>query len=172
MRRMTAAVGSAAFFVAGPGTVAGLVPWWLTRWRVRYRGRWALPLRAAGAGLIGAGGAVLGNAFVRFAAEGRGTPVPAAPPEHLVVGGYYRYVRNPMYVALGAIVVGQALLQGQPKLLLYAAGAAVPAVTFVRGYEEPKLRALFGAEYDTYRAAVPGWIPRPRPWHGDATRRA
>jgi protein-S-isoprenylcysteine O-methyltransferase Ste14 len=93
-----------------------------------------------------------------------GTPVPIAPPQHLVVGGLYRHVRNPMYVAPGAAIVGQSLLLGRPVLLLYAAGGAVPVVTFVRRYEEPTLLRQFGAEYEDYRRNVPGWWPRLRPW--------
>jgi protein-S-isoprenylcysteine O-methyltransferase Ste14 len=96
--------------------------------------------------------------------EGLGTPVPVAAPERLVVGGVYRYVRNPMYVAILAIVVGQALLLGQLGLLLYAAGIWLIAAAFVRFYEEPALRRRFGADYEAYRRAVPAWWPRLRPW--------
>jgi protein-S-isoprenylcysteine O-methyltransferase Ste14 len=96
--------------------------------------------------------------------EGLGTPVPVAAPERLVVGGVYRYVRNPMYVAILAIVVGQALLLGQLGLLLYAAGIWLITASFVRFYEEPALRRRFGADYEAYRRAVPAWWPRLRPW--------
>jgi protein-S-isoprenylcysteine O-methyltransferase Ste14 len=96
--------------------------------------------------------------------EGLGTPVPIAAPERLVVGGVYRYVRNPMYVAILAIVVGQALLLGQLGLLLYAAGIWLITASFVRFYEEPALRRRFGADYEAYRRAVPAWWPRLRPW--------
>jgi protein-S-isoprenylcysteine O-methyltransferase Ste14 len=89
-----------------------------------------------------------------------------APPERLVVGGAYRHVRNPMYVALEGAILGQALLLGRPVLLLYAAATAVPFVTFVRLYEEPKLLRLFGEDYEEYRRNVPGWFPRLRPWRG------
>jgi protein-S-isoprenylcysteine O-methyltransferase Ste14 len=96
--------------------------------------------------------------------EGRGTPAPVAPTERLVVGGLYRYVRNPMYVAVGATIVGQALLLGRPWLLAYAAAFWLVVATFVRVYEEPTLIRRFGREYDAYRSAVPGWWPRRRPW--------
>jgi protein-S-isoprenylcysteine O-methyltransferase Ste14 len=96
--------------------------------------------------------------------EGLGTPVPVAAPERLVVGGVYRNVRNPMYVALLAVIVGQALLLGQLGLLLYAAGIWVITAAFVRFYEEPALRRRFGADYEAYRRAVPAWWPRLRPW--------
>ena len=164
MRRVMAAAGSAVFFVLGPGLVVGLVPWWLTGWQVRQpRPSWAL-LRVAGAALIAAGAAVLVHAFVQFAREGVGTPAPVAPPERLVVGGLYRYVRNPMYLAVVATIIGQALALGQPVLLWYAAAVGATAGAFVRWYEEPTLRRRYGAHYEAYRRAVPAWWPRLRPW--------
>ena len=121
MRRPSAAVGSAVFFVVGPGTVVGLIPWLLTRWQVREPVPYWAPMRVIGVILLVAGLIVLIQAFVRFVVEGLGTPAPIAAPERLVVGGLYRYVRNPMYVAVVAAIVGQALLLGQLGLLLYAA---------------------------------------------------
>jgi protein-S-isoprenylcysteine O-methyltransferase Ste14 len=165
MRRTPAAVGSALFFAAAPGTVAVLIPWWITGWQPRAPLPVALmlPIRLAGALLILAGAVVLVHAFVRFVVEGFGTPVPVAPPERLVVGGFYRYVRNPMYVAIFSVIIGQAMLLGRSELLGYAAVVAVVVTAFVRWREEPLLRRRFGAEYDAYRAAVPGWLPRLRP---------
>jgi len=166
MRKAAAGAGSAAFFVLAPGVVAGVVPWWLTGWRVAQPlPAWA-PLRVAGAVLLAAGVAVLGHAFGRFVVEGLGTPAPVAPPARLVVGGLYRYVRNPMYLAVVATIVGQALALGQPALLWYAAAVAGATAAFVRWYEEPALRDRFGAPYEAYRRAVPGWWPRRRPWTG------
>src|ERR687889_217390 len=133
MRRVTAAVGSAVFFLVAPGTVVGLIPWLLTGWQLRdpVPPYWA-PIRVLGA--------------------------------ILVVGGLYRYVRNPMYVAVLAAIVGQALLLGQLGLLLYAAALWLISAAFVRWYEEPTLRRRFGADYEAYRRAVPAWWPRLRPW--------
>ncbi|MFF5111078.1 methyltransferase family protein [Streptosporangium sp. NPDC000509] len=167
MRRTSAAVGTTIFFALAPGTVAGVLPWWITRWEegdlLRAAPLWgAVPLRLAGAALVLAGTAVLVRAFVRFVVEGLGTPAPIAPTEHLVVGGLYAHVRNPMYVSVLAVICGQALLLGRPVLLLYAVAVAVPVVAFVRWYEEPTLRRAFGADYERYRAAVPGWWPRSR----------
>ena len=88
-----------------------------------------------------------------------------APTAHLVVGGLYRYVRNPMYLAVVAGVLGQAMLLAQPVLLGWAAIVTVAMVAFVKGYEEPVLAHRYGAEYRAYRAAVPGWWPRLRAWH-------
>jgi protein-S-isoprenylcysteine O-methyltransferase Ste14 len=164
MRRAGAAVGSAVFFVLAPGVVAGLIPWWLTGWRVRAGPAWWLPLRVAGVVLLAAGVGVLVHAFVRFVVEGLGTPAPVAPTRELVVGGLYRYVRNPMYLAVLAAIVGQALALGQLVLLPYAAVVAAAFVAFVRWYEEPTLAAQFGARYQAYRRAVPGWWPRRHPW--------
>jgi protein-S-isoprenylcysteine O-methyltransferase Ste14 len=124
-----------------------------------------VPVRAAGAILVTTGVVVLLSAFARFVTEGVGTPAPIAPTERLVVGGLYRYVRNPMYLAVASTIVGQALLLGRPILLLYAATFAVTVVAFVRGYEEPTLRDRYGDEYELYRRAVPGWWPRRTPWN-------
>jgi protein-S-isoprenylcysteine O-methyltransferase Ste14 len=84
-----------------------------------------------------------------------------------VVGGLYRHVRNPMYVAVTAAIAGQALLLGRPALLIYAALFWTIVAAFVRVYEEPVLAARYGEEYDAYRRAVPAWRPRLRPWVGD-----
>lgn len=116
--------------------------------------------------MIAAGAAVIIDAFVRFALEGRGTPVPMAPPRELVVGGIYRHVRNPMYLALGSLVGGQALLLWQPVLWAYLGLLALVSVTFVHVYEEPHLARVFGERYARYRRNVPRWVPRPRPWRG------
>src|SRR5918993_3854656 len=164
MRRPTAAVGSAAFFLVGPGIMTGLIPWLLTGWQVREPLPYWAPLRVLGGILLVAGLIVLIQAFVRFVMEGFGTPVPVAAPERLVVGGVYRYVRNPMYVAILAAIVGQALLLGQLGLLLYAAAFWLIAAAFVRFYEEPALTRQFGADYEAYRRAVPAWWPRLHPW--------
>ena len=112
------------------------------------------------------------HAFARFVVEGIGTPAPVAPPQHLVVGGLYRFVRNPMYVAVTATIVGQAALLGRPALLLYAALFMAVVAAFVYGYEQPVLRERFGAEYDAYRRNVPAWWPRLRPWKPLALQRA
>ncbi len=113
--------------------------------------------------MLVAGLLVLVHAFVRFVLEGTGTPAPVAPTERLVVGGLYRYVRNPMYLAVAGIIVGQALVLGQLALLLYAGAFLAVTAMFVRGYEEPTLARRYGAQYERYRRAVPGWWPRRPP---------
>jgi protein-S-isoprenylcysteine O-methyltransferase Ste14 len=159
-----AAAGSFVFFLVAPAVVAGLAPWWLTRWRPGDPLPLWAPVRVVGGALLVAGAVVLVHAFVRFVVEGVGTPAPVAPTRRLVVGGLYRHVRNPMYLAVLAAVVGQALLLGRPVLLVYAAAVGLAFVAFVRWYEEPTLARQFGAEYEAYRRAVPGWWPRRRPW--------
>ncbi len=157
-----AALGSLLFFIVAPGTVAGLVPWWLTN---GWQGKAPLVLQLAGGVFVLTGLAGLVYSFVRFVVEGLGTPAPVAPTKHLVVGGLYRFVRNPMYVAILAIVLGQAMFFGSLALLVYAVVTWIVPASFVKFYEEPTLRRTFGAEYDEYRRNVPAWIPRLKPWH-------
>jgi protein-S-isoprenylcysteine O-methyltransferase Ste14 len=161
MTRARAAAGSLIFLALAPGVAAGVVPWLLTGWDSTDP---PLALQVAGAALIAAGVAVLLHAFARFVIEGVGTPAPVAPTERLVVGGLYRYVRNPMYVAVAATIAGQAALLGRPVLLIYAVAFMAVVSAFVYGYEQPVLSARFGSEYDEYRRNVPAWWPRLRPW--------
>ena len=125
--------------------MAGLIPWLLTGWSAAH---WWWPLRVLGGVVVAAGLAVLLEAFARFVIEGVGTPAPVAPTQRLVVGGTYRYVRNPMYLAVTALIVGQGLLLGRPVLFAYAAAFWAVVAAFVHGYEEPTLARRFGAEYD------------------------
>ena len=154
-----AALGSVVFLAVVPGVVAGLVPWLSTRWHSRDP---SLVLQVLGVVLLVLGVGVLLHAFARFVVEGVGTPAPVAETERLVVGGLYRYVRNPMYLAVTATIVGQALLLGQLWLLVYAAAFGAVVAPFVHWYEEPHLRRRYGAEYEAYLRAVPGWVPRRR----------
>lgn len=154
-----AALGSVVFLAVAPGIVAGLVPWLSTRWHSRDP---SLVLEVLGVALLALGVGVLLHAFARFVVEGVGTPAPVAETERLVVGGLYRYVRNPMYLAVTATIVGQALLLGQLWLLAYAAAFLAVVASFVHLYEEPHLRRRYGAEYEAYVSAVPGWVPRLR----------
>ena len=157
-----AAAGSLLFLIVAPGVVAGLVPWLITGWDAH--GDVPAALVVVGALLVAAGASVLLHAFAQFVWEGLGTPAPVAPTRRLVVGGLYRHVRNPMYVAVAATIVGQAMVLGQAGLLLYALIFAVTVSVFVHFSEEPTLARQFGAEYDRYRRAVPAWWLRLRPW--------
>lgn len=164
--RAAAAAGSAVFFAVAPSVVAGVVPYALTRWRAGAWPGWAWPVRGVGAILTVAGTTVLVGAFARFVREGVGTPSPTGPTQRLVVGGPYRYVRNVMYLAVTAAIVGQGLLLARPVLLGYAAAAWTGMALFARHYEQPALQRRFGADYDSYRAAVPAWVPRRTAWRG------
>jgi protein-S-isoprenylcysteine O-methyltransferase Ste14 len=167
--RTRAALGSLLFLFVAPGVVAGLVPWLLTRgWESSDP---PLVLVLIGVLLIAGGLAMLLPAFARFAWEGLGTPAPVAPTQRLVVGGLYRHMRNPMYVAVAALIIGQALLLGSTMLLLYALAFMAAVAAYVRFYEEPVLEARYGEQYERYRRAVPAWRPRLRPWReGDSAR--
>lgn len=140
-----------------------LVPWALSGWRFETPVAHWLPARVAGGVLAFLAAVVIVHAFARFVIDGLGTPAPIAPTERLVVTGIYRYVRNPMYLAVTTAIVGQALLFGQLWLLAYAAGFLALTASFVRWYEEPTLAEQFD-DYQTYRDAVRGWLPRPTPW--------
>jgi protein-S-isoprenylcysteine O-methyltransferase Ste14 len=166
VRKPSAAIGTTAFLVV-PVVVGGLGPWLLTRWHVRGGGPAWLPLRILGVVMIVVGAGVLLHAFVRFVAEGAGTPAPVAPTERLVVGGLYRYVRNPMYLAVAAVIIGQGMVLAQLGVLAYAVAFIAVVAVFVHLYEEPALQRQFGVDYTNYRQAVPRWWPRRNPWQPD-----
>jgi len=147
------------FTVLVPGTVAVYVPLLLAGAREPGGGPGGLLAVA----LFAAGGALYGWCVWDFARFGRGTPAPIDEPRRLVVRGPYRLVRNPMYVAVLAVILGQALLFRSRAILLYGAAIAACFALFVMAYEEPTLRRSFGAEYEDYTARVGRWLPR---WRG------
>lgn len=154
------AVGTLVFVLTVPGTVIGVVPYLLSGWTLAppfFGWSW---LRGLGVVLILCALPIFLDFVTRFVREGRGTPAPIAPTRHLVVGGSFRYVRNPGYVAVVSLLVGQGLLFARPAIMLYAAALALAFHLFVLLYEEPTLRRQFGAQYDTYCRTVPRWIPR------------
>ena len=163
MKRAQAAIGTAVFFFLAPGIIAGAIPWGMTNWRLPD----PLPLAGLpallGVILLLPGLWVLIDSFARFA-RNLGTPAPIAPPERLVVDGWYRYVRNPMYVSVLAIILGQALLFASWPVLVYAVVVFVIVHLFVTTYEEPTLREQFPDDYASYFENVPRWVPRLRPW--------
>jgi protein-S-isoprenylcysteine O-methyltransferase Ste14 len=150
--------------LAFPGVFACYVPW-------RYFGvREARidvsdPRQWLGMLAIAAGTILLLACIWEFAKRGRGTLSPADPPRHLVVSGLYRFVRNPMYLSVTSIVLGQVLLTSSRPLLLYWLAWFTVVNLFVIGYEEPALRRQFADEYERYRRHVGRWIPRLTPWH-------
>lgn len=162
--KVLAIIGSAVFLVIAPGFVAGLVPWWISHWRLEAP-FFGMPLfRLAGGALILMGVAGLLDSFVRFAVQGLGTPAPVFPTRHLVITGLYRYVRNPIYVAVVSTILGQGLVLGNLTLLEYGGLVWLLFHLFVLVYEEPTLRASFGSEYKKFCAEVPRWIPGFTPW--------
>jgi protein-S-isoprenylcysteine O-methyltransferase Ste14 len=164
IRKLLSILGSAVFLVIAPGFVAGFVPRWISRWQIEAP-FFGIPLfRLAGGILIVLGVVGLLDSFVRFAVQGVGTPAPVFPTRHLVVTGLYRYVRNPMYVAVVSTILGQALILGNVALLEYTGLVWLAFHLFVLLYEEPVLRASFGPEYQAFCAEVPRWMPRFTPW--------
>lgn len=149
--------------LALPGFFAGYLPW-------RYFGLGTVALDSTnprqwlGAIAIVAGLGLLGACVFEFARSGRGTLSPVDPPKVLVVRGLYRHVRNPMYLSVSAIVLGEVVLTGSRALLAYWGVWFAAANVFVMAYEEPALRQQFGARYERYTSAVGRWIPRVRPY--------
>ena len=164
--RAAALAGSAAHLVIAPGSIAVLVPLLISDWRFAGDFGNSAALRWAGFAAIVTGAAVLLESFFRFAWTGLGTPSPVAPTRRLIVTGLYRFVRNPIYVAAIAMILGQALWFGNLGLLVYAAAVAIAFHLFVIVYEEPTLRRQFPADYSIYLRHVGRWIPRLRPWRG------
>ena len=164
MRKTNAVLGSALFFAVAPSSLGGLIPWWIAHWEFQPPFFDLDATRAVGVLLIVAGLPGLVDSFARFALQGLGTPAPIAPTQNLVVTGLYRYVRNPIYVALVAVILGQAVLFGDQRLLGYGVFMWLGFHAFVVGVEEPVLVQSFGTEYEDFRANVPRWIPRLTPW--------
>jgi protein-S-isoprenylcysteine O-methyltransferase Ste14 len=158
--RRAAALGTTVFAVIAQGAGVVLLPYAFTRWHLGTP-PWPVAIRVIGAVLIAVGGAVVTWAFAQFAAEGVGIPIPGEPnSQRLTVGGPYRYVRNPLYVASVLAISGQALLLSRPVLLTYA--AVLLAITFFVAHwlEDPALARRFGQQFEDYRNQVPGWWPR------------
>lgn len=168
MRRVFAVLGSVLFLVLAPGIVAVLLPWRISRWHIGASFLGIPSIRIVGVLLIALGAPVLLESFARFAIRGMGTPAPIFPTRHLVVSGFYRYVRNPMYIAVVSVIVGQGLITGNVRVLEYAGLVWLGFHVFVRAYEEPILRKTFAAEYDAFCDHVPRWLPRLNPWRESA----
>src|SRR5215475_2564238 len=103
MQKTQAVLGSLIFLVIAPGVIAGLVPWWITAWQIHASFLDIAIVRLLGAALALAGLVVLLDSFTRFALQGLGTPAPVLPPQHLVITGWYRHVRNPIYLAVTSL---------------------------------------------------------------------
>lgn len=166
MNKFAALVGSATFFVIAPGTITILLPYTFTSFQLGPAFLDSDALRLIGAALAVLGFVPLIDSFLRFALQGLGTPAPIAPPTKLVVSGFYRHVRNPMYVGLMITVTGEALFFGSRTLLWEALFVALGFHVFVLAFEEPTLKEQFGAQYQAYQSNVPRWLPRLTPWRG------
>ncbi len=151
-------LGTIVFVALLPGSVIVLIPYLLCSWRLAE----AAALRWAGACLLLLALPIFVDSLVRFVREGRGTPAPVAEAQRLVVSGPFRYVRNPGYVGVLGLIVGQSLLFASAAVLAHAAIMALAFHLFVVLYEEPHLRRKFGTEYEEYQRRVPRWLPRLR----------
>ncbi|HYB90771.1 MAG TPA: isoprenylcysteine carboxylmethyltransferase family protein [Candidatus Binataceae bacterium] len=151
-----------------PGAVTVALPWWILVSGARHLSPWSLA-RSIGILPIALGAAILAWCSWDFIVSGRGTPNPLDPPRMLVSRGAYRYVRNPMYAGIALILLGEAILFGAPMLLAYAAIVTTAFHLFVVLYEEPFLRARFGASYEEFCRRVPRWIPRTQLTRGSRT---
>jgi len=154
------------FILIVPGTVTVLVPWAL----VGYFGPGVLqfgPLSGLAIPLWALGAAGLLWCAWDFAQKGEGTPAPIDAPKKLVVSGLYRYVRNPMYVFVLTILLGQFLWLGSRWVFAYMLFMFTAFHLFITNYEEPNLKRLFGAQFERYVRAVPRWLPRFKPYRAD-----
>lgn len=155
-------IGTVLFVLCVPGSVVVAVPYYLSRWTLQPPFFGVAATRWIGLTLIVCALPIFFDFVVRFVAEGRGTPAPIAPTQHLVVQGTFGYVRNPGYIAVVALILGQALVFGSVSVLLYTLAVALAFHFFVLLYEEPTLRRQFGPEYEAYCRKVPRWRPRLR----------
>ena len=162
--RFKAIAGSVVFLFVAPGIVAGVIPWSISLYLQRPPLFGVEPVRWLGVLLLALGAVLLAETFARFALQGLGTPAPIAPTRTLVVTGSYRFVRNPMYVAVVSLILGQGLFFGNWLVLLYGALVWLTVHVFVLSYEEPTLRRSYGEQYERYCANVRRWIPRLTPF--------
>ena len=153
------AVRSLLWTILFPGFFAGYVPWrFFGLGQIRLEG--LNPTSLPGLICIGLGLVLLAACIVEFARSGRGTLSPLDPPRHLVIRGLYKYVRNPMYLSVTTVVLGEVLVTHSLALASYWLIWFVGVNLFVMGYEEPTLRRRFGSAYDEYTAHVGRWVPR------------
>jgi protein-S-isoprenylcysteine O-methyltransferase Ste14 len=147
---------TAVFTIVVPGTVAVLIPHWIVGSHSMTRSE---PLAWTGIVCMVCGAAIYFRCAWEFAARGLGTPAPIAPTRFLVTTALHRYVRNPMYLGVALVILGEAALFHSFRLVGYAVLMLFVAHIFVVLYEEPALLRQFGPSYEEYRKAVPRWIP-------------
>lgn len=144
------------FSLLVPGVVGVALPWLIASASQEL----VAPTSGPALLLVGAGFVLYLWCVWQFAHVGRGTPGPWDPAHVFVAVGPYRWVRNPMYIAVLLVIVGQAWLFASPGILVYAFVVAVVVHAFVVAYEEPTLAEQFGSSYTEYRGRVPRWTPR------------
>jgi len=164
MRRLSAIFGSFLFLLIAPGFVAGVVPYGISHWRSGPAFVGSSAIGVLGVLLILVGAPLLLDSFTRFALQGLGTPAPVFPTRHLVVTGFYRHVRNPMYIGVASVIFGQAFYFLNVRVLEYGVVICLAFHLFILFYEEPTLRRTFDGEYEEFCENVPRWIPRLTPW--------
>jgi protein-S-isoprenylcysteine O-methyltransferase Ste14 len=155
---MWLALRSIAWTIVVPGVVAGYVPWrylGLSRVRLNLQN----PIHLLGLACVSTGAVLLGICIWEFATMGRGTLAPVDPPRRLVVRGLYQYVRNPMYVGVGILLLGELMVAQTAAMFWYLLVWFLAVNLFVLSYEEPALRRTFGASYDEYVRSVNRWLP-------------
>jgi len=157
-------VRSLIFTIVVPCTVAGWVPYWLANSgldRLMFgKAPSSLVTDILGYILLVLGASIYLWCVYDFTFIGRGTPAIFDPPKHLVIRGLYNYVRNPMYVGIITIVIGQMFIHGSPAVLFFAIALAILFSSFVVLYEEPHLRKKFGNDYIEYSERVNRWLPK------------
>jgi protein-S-isoprenylcysteine O-methyltransferase Ste14 len=156
-RKIWPIVNTLLFTIFVPGTVAILVPRWLSGGFVRPANG---PLTWIGGVAFAVGAAIYFRCAWEFAVRGLGTPAPIAPTRFLVTTALHRYVRNPMYLGVALAILGEAALFRSVHVAEYAGLMLLTAHTFVVLYEEPTLQRQFGESYEEYRRTVPRWVPR------------
>ena len=162
----SAAVSVAFTLFGGPGILLFFLPWWMTRFRIPpVEPTWQ---RLSCLLLIAIGLVPLLESIWRFVVVGRGTLVPAVPTEHLVVSGFYAYVRNPMYLGVLLVIACEAILFQSRSLIEEFVIAGLAIEIFVRCYEERRLSHTYPEEYKLYCREVRRWLPRLTPWHPPA----
>jgi protein-S-isoprenylcysteine O-methyltransferase Ste14 len=162
--RRNALISILFLVLGGPGIILVYLPLWMTHFRVPAPQPWWQMLTAGM--LIAVGILPLLESARRFVIVGRGTLVPTAPTEHLVASGFYRHVRNPMYVSVVTALAGEAILFASWIMAVYVLLVWLACHLFVCFYEEPKLTRRYGEEYLRFKTHVPRWLPRLTPWNG------
>jgi protein-S-isoprenylcysteine O-methyltransferase Ste14 len=156
-RALVPILNTTLFTILVPGTVAGYIPYLLTD---RFAHRTSGTLEWLGFTVLAVGAGIYFRCAWEFAVRGLGTPAPIAPTKFLVTTALHGYMRNPMYLGVALVIVGEAVLFRSVHVLEYAALMLTAAHVFVVLYEEPTLGRQFGESYEEYRRTVPRWIPK------------